>query len=59
MPDEPQVIPTVKARGGVTRHNVRYVLAISLALAIAAMVIVYANAPQGPQDVAPAQAEPR
>jgi hypothetical protein len=31
----------VKARGGVIGHNVRYVLAISVLLAVAAMVSVY------------------
>jgi hypothetical protein len=38
---ERPVISTVKARGGVIGHNVRYVLAISLLLAVAAMVSVY------------------
>jgi hypothetical protein len=50
MADEPQKISTVKARGGVTPHIVRYVLLVSLVLAIAAMVFVYAAAPQGSQD---------
>ena len=40
-PEKPEVIPTVKARGGVIGHNVRYVLAISVLLAVAAMVSVY------------------
>jgi hypothetical protein len=40
-PEKPEIISTVKARGGVVGHNVRYVLAISLLLAVAAMVSVY------------------
>jgi hypothetical protein len=50
MADEPQKISTVKARAGVTPHIVRYVLLVSLVLAIAAMIFVYADAPQGSQD---------
>jgi hypothetical protein len=50
MANEPQRISTVKARGGVTPHIVRYVLLVSLVLAIAAMVFVYASAPQGSQE---------
>ncbi len=34
------VVETDKARGGVTGHNVRYVLGASLVLAIIVMVIV-------------------
>lgn len=36
----PTKIPAGQARQGVTGHNVRYVLAIGLAGAIAAMVLV-------------------
>jgi hypothetical protein len=50
MADEPKVISTVKARGGVTPHVVRYVLIISLALAVAAMVFVYFDAPTASQN---------
>jgi hypothetical protein len=50
MANEPQKISTVKARGGVTPHIVRYVLLASLVLAVAAMVFVYASAPQGSQE---------
>lgn len=50
MAKEPQTISTVKARGGVTPHIVRYVLLVSLVLAVAAMVFVYASAPQASQD---------
>lgn len=39
----PPVIAAVKARGGVTGHNVRYVLVISVVLAVAAMVFAYAT----------------
>ena len=49
---EKPVISTVKARGGVIGHNVRYVLAISLLLAVAAMVSVY-SAWSGGLDNAP------
>ena len=34
-------IPTPNARQGVTEHNVRYVLAISLGVAIVALVAAY------------------
>lgn len=45
--DPPEVISTVKARGGVTGNKVRYVLAISLVLAVAAMIFVYVGVPSG------------
>jgi hypothetical protein len=47
---KPVVISTEKARGGVTGHKVRYVLAISLLLAVVAMIAVYAGVPGGLQD---------
>ena len=50
MADKPKIISTVKARGGVTPHIVRYVLMISLALAVVAMVVIYINAPAASQD---------
>jgi hypothetical protein len=34
-------IPAANARQGVTRHNVRYVLAVSLSVAIAVLVVAY------------------
>jgi hypothetical protein len=40
MPDE-QHISTERARAGATPHVVRYVLAISIILAIIAMLAVY------------------
>jgi hypothetical protein len=40
MADEKQHIATEKARAGSTPHIVRYVLGISLALAIIAMLVV-------------------
>lgn len=55
-PDKPDVIATVKARGGVVGHNVRYVLAISVLLAVAAMVSVYV-AQSGGLDNAPNSAD--
>ena len=50
MADKPKIISTVKARGGVTPHIVRYVLMISLVLAVAAMAFVYMGAPPATQD---------
>lgn len=41
MSESPIKISTVKARGGTIRQNVRYVLAASLVLAVAAMVFVW------------------
>jgi len=35
------VVPTQKARQGVTGHNVRYVLGIGLAAAIVAFAVLY------------------
>jgi hypothetical protein len=49
MAEKPEIISTVKARGGVTPHIVRYVLMISLALAVAAMAWVYLASPEIPQ----------
>ena len=46
-PTKPEVISTVKARGGVTGNKVRYVLAISLVLVVAAMIFVYIGVPGG------------
>lgn len=40
MAEPEQHISTDDARGGVTPHIVRYVLAISLALAIVGMIVV-------------------
>jgi len=38
---EPKVVPTNRARQGVTGHNVRYVLALSTAGVIAAFAIIF------------------
>jgi hypothetical protein len=38
--DVPTIKPTTKARGGVTGHNVRYVLAFGLAGVIIAFLII-------------------
>jgi hypothetical protein len=38
------VIETDKARGGVTGHNVRYVLGVSLAIAVIVMIVVATSA---------------
>jgi hypothetical protein len=37
---QPLAKPTVKARGGVTGHNVRYVLAFGLAGVIVAFIVI-------------------
>jgi len=50
MPDEPEVISTVAARGGRTPHIVRYVLFISLVLAVVAMAWTYLAAPEATLD---------
>lgn len=39
--EQPIVIPTNRARQGVTGHNVRYVLGFSLAGAIIALALIY------------------
>ncbi len=38
------VIETDKARGGVTGHNVRYVLGVSLVIAIIVMIVIATSA---------------
>ena len=38
--DVPKIKPTTKARGGVTGHNVRYVLAFGLGGVIIAFLII-------------------
>jgi hypothetical protein len=58
MADKPEVISTVKARGGVTPHIVRYVLIASTVLAVIAMGWALLAAPdEAPADVVPAQAQ--
>ncbi|MFZ4111030.1 MAG: hypothetical protein ACOYKQ_11230 [Polymorphobacter sp.] len=59
MADDPKVITTVKARGGVTPHIVRYVLLASLTLAVVAMAWTYLAAPQGTQQGATTKADPQ
>ena len=58
MAEEPEVLTTTEARGGVTPHIVRYVLIISVALAIGAMVWVFALAPKGTQEGATTARDP-
>lgn len=53
MDDKPKIVSTERARAGAGTHVVRYVLIISVGLAIAAMAWVYlaspeATAPGGP-----------
>jgi len=45
MAEDPKVLTTTEARGGITPHIVRYVLIVSLLLAVVAMVWVYAASP--------------
>jgi hypothetical protein len=59
MADKPEVISTVKARGGVTPHIVRYMLIASLVLAVAAMAWVYLRAPVATQQGATTAADPQ
>ena len=59
MADDPKVITTVKARGGVTPHIVRYVLMVSLALAVIAMAWTYLAARKGTQQGATTAADPQ
>ncbi len=49
MAEQPKEISTVKARGGVTPHVVRYVLLVSLVLAVVAMAFVFLDAPSTPE----------
>jgi hypothetical protein len=50
VPPTPETLTAQQARGGIIGHKVRYVLAISVLLAVAAMVSVYIAAPGGLQD---------
>ena len=59
MADDPKVITTVEARGGVTPHIVRYVLMVSLILAVVAMAWSYLAAPKGTQQGATTTADPQ
>jgi len=59
MADDPEIISTRKARGGVTPHIVRYVLMASLVLAVVAMVWTYLSAPEATQpDTSTSMARP-
>ena len=49
-PPPPVIKSTIKARGGVTGHNVRYVLAFALAGTIIAFIAVMVSlGPTGPK----------
>ena len=50
MADKPEVISTNKARAGSTPHIVRYVLIVSLILAVAAMAFTFIGSPKGTQE---------
>ncbi|OYU13983.1 MAG: hypothetical protein CFE37_13285 [Alphaproteobacteria bacterium PA4] len=58
MPNKPRIISTEAARGGITHQHVRLVLAVSVALAVIAMIIVYARAPVASQHGATTAAAP-
>ncbi len=58
-PEEPEVLTTTEARGGVTPHIVRYVLIISLVLAVGAMVWTFVVAPEASQEGATTAADPQ
>ena len=49
-PDAPEVISTTDARAGTTGNKVRYVLLISLVIAVIGMWAVYAGSPKGTQN---------
>lgn len=49
MDEEPEVLTTTEARSGVGTHVVRYVLIISVVLAVGAMVASYLHAPVASQ----------
>jgi hypothetical protein len=54
MAEKPKVISTLRARGGVIVHAMRYVLMVSIALAVVAMVWVYLAAPKPSPATVPA-----
>ena len=49
MADKPEILTTTEARAGASNKGVRYVLIISVILAVGAMVWTYAAAPKGDQ----------
>ena len=58
MDEKPEVLTTTEARSGVGTHVVRYVLVISVVLAVAAMAWVYLQAPAPTQQGATTGAKP-
>lgn len=58
-PEQPEVLSTTDARGGTTGNKVRFVLIISVIVAVIAMVSVYAVSPKGTQDGATTAPGPR
>ncbi|WP_156254952.1 hypothetical protein [Sandarakinorhabdus oryzae] len=58
-PDPPETLTTEDARAGVTGNKVRYVLAISLLLAVAGMLVVFLGVPDGLMDGATSAPGPR
>jgi hypothetical protein len=47
--EEPEVLTTTEARSGTGTHVVRYILIVSVILAVAAMVWTFVLAPQASQ----------
>jgi hypothetical protein len=48
MADEPEILTTTEARGGVTPHIVRYMLLAGLILAVAGIAWAYLRSPTQP-----------
>ncbi|PZN94878.1 MAG: hypothetical protein DCF31_07930 [Alphaproteobacteria bacterium] len=59
MVEQPEKLTTNEARGGVGLNVVRYVLIISVILAVAAMVITYVRAPSPTQQGATTSPDPQ
>ena len=59
MDEKPEVLTTTEARGGVGTHVVRYVLVISVLLAIVALAFTFLRAPVPTQQGATTAADPR
>jgi hypothetical protein len=55
MAEKPEILTTTEARGATENKVVRYVLIVSVILAIGAMVWVYVLAPKGDQQGATTQ----
>ena len=58
-PEQPEVISTTDVRSGTTGNKVRYVLIISVIMAVIGMVAVYTTSPKGTQEGATTAPGPR